>query len=166
MSLVEMMVSLVIFALLATGITSTTLLTYRLSLNTMESNTALTMGYGYLEQLKSLAYGEVAAAMQDSDRPIMLYRLYNSDIQTSPEEEFYFDQFNTADVPVEFAGQDVSSTLPVRLRLRGRSVPHREAIELFLDVEWQPGVNLRSQSADPKWESRTLRVIKTGFTEY
>lgn len=163
-SLVELMISLVVFALLATGVTSSILLTYRLSLNTMESNTALTMGYGYTEQLKSLSFGEISSALQNASTPIMLYRLHNSSSAQHTEEPFYFNIYKEVEVPVEFSGMDSSSTLDVRLRIRGQPIPQREAIELFIDVEWMPTTQrLRGGS---EWQTRTLRIIKTAFTEY
>ncbi len=67
MSLVELMVAMTIFAMLALSITAAVIQSQRISQNNIIVNTGYTAAQGYLEQIKSLPYSAIEAALDDPD---------------------------------------------------------------------------------------------------
>ncbi len=67
MSLVEVMVAMTIFTMLAVGITASVIQSQVIAQNNIVRNTAYTVAQGYLEQIKSLSLAEVEAALADTD---------------------------------------------------------------------------------------------------
>jgi len=61
-TLVELLLSLTVFAILASGLVSSVLQSRRLAESTVFESTALTAALGYLEQMKSLRYEELEVA--------------------------------------------------------------------------------------------------------
>lgn len=87
MSLVEIMIAMVIFLLLALGITKAVVQSQQIAQNNIIRNTAYTIAQGYLEQIKSLASQEVRDAIAAPDGtplPTMsVSALAESDIEVS-----------------------------------------------------------------------------------
>jgi len=67
MSLIEVMIAMVVFMVLAMGLTSAVVQSQRMSHNNVLQNTAYTVAQGYLEQIRSLLPAEVEAALDDPD---------------------------------------------------------------------------------------------------
>lgn len=61
-TLVELLVALTVFAILASGLVSSVLQSRRLAESAVFESTALTAALGYLEQMKSLRYEDLEAA--------------------------------------------------------------------------------------------------------
>ncbi len=71
MSLIETMIAMVIFMMLALGITSSVLQSQQTAQNNIIRNTAFTVGQGYLEQIKSISLANIREAIDDpSDTPL------------------------------------------------------------------------------------------------
>ncbi|MGE9290791.1 MAG: type IV pilus modification PilV family protein [Puniceicoccales bacterium] len=71
MSLLETMIAMVIFMMLAIGLTSAVLQSQQISQNNVIRNTAYTIAQGYLEQIKSLSQNEITLAIADpKDTPL------------------------------------------------------------------------------------------------
>jgi prepilin-type N-terminal cleavage/methylation domain-containing protein len=69
-TLVESVVSLGVFSLLALGIINLVLQLRRIAENNVYENTGLTMAQGYIEQIRSLPYNELVAAA-NSDTAVL-----------------------------------------------------------------------------------------------
>lgn len=67
MSLVEIMIAMVVFMILALGVTRAVIQSQQIAQNNIIRNTAYTIAQGYMEQIKSLALIEVLNAMDDPD---------------------------------------------------------------------------------------------------
>lgn len=72
MTLVEVMISLGIFAFVATSVVAVTFRIRSMAEQTVYQNTALVLAQGYIEQLRSLDYTTLAAAAQDSTGAVAL----------------------------------------------------------------------------------------------
>jgi len=62
LTLIEIMVSMGVFTIVSMGILAVVLQIRRMAENNVYENTALTMAQGYLEQVRSLPYGQLLAA--------------------------------------------------------------------------------------------------------
>ena len=67
MSLVEVMIAMVIFAMVALGITKAVLQSTQIAQNNIVRNTAYTAAQGYLEQIKSLPLVTIREALADPE---------------------------------------------------------------------------------------------------
>ncbi len=67
MSLIETMIAMVVFMVLALGITSAVIQSRQISQNNILRNTVYTASQGYLEQIKSLSLSEIRASIDDPD---------------------------------------------------------------------------------------------------
>jgi len=67
LSLVELMIAMTVFAMLALSITAAVIQSQQLSQNNIVLNTAYTVAQGYLEQIKTLASVEIDNALADED---------------------------------------------------------------------------------------------------
>jgi len=67
MSLIEVMIAMVVFMMLAIGITSAVFQSQQIAQNNIIRNTAYTVAQGYLEQIKSVSISELADALDDPD---------------------------------------------------------------------------------------------------
>jgi len=65
MSLIETMIAMVVFLMLALGITSAVVQSQQISQNNVIRNTAFTVAQGYIEQIKSLSLAEIRDAIED-----------------------------------------------------------------------------------------------------
>jgi prepilin-type N-terminal cleavage/methylation domain-containing protein len=69
LTLIEVMVSMGIFALISLGVLSLVTQVRRIAENNVYENTAITMAQGYVEQVRSLSYSELLAAATYSATP-------------------------------------------------------------------------------------------------
>lgn len=69
-SLVEVMVALAIFSMLAMAYTATSLYARRSAETNVMESTALTVAAGYLEQIKSLEYESLIVSVKDPSEPL------------------------------------------------------------------------------------------------
>ena len=65
MSLIETMIAMVVFLMLALGITSAVIQSQQIAQNNVIRNTAYTAAQGYMEQIKSLSLNEIRDALDD-----------------------------------------------------------------------------------------------------
>ncbi len=70
MSLIEVMIAMTIFSVLAVTILSSVLLSRRIAEANIYGNTALTITQGYLEQIKSMEYNVVLDSVGDNSIPL------------------------------------------------------------------------------------------------
>lgn len=67
MTLIEVVVAMTIFTMLALSITASVIQSQRISQNNILINTGFTIAQGYLEQIKSIAPSEIEAALLDPE---------------------------------------------------------------------------------------------------
>ncbi|MET3872556.1 type II secretory pathway pseudopilin PulG [Puniceicoccus vermicola] len=65
MSLIETMIAMVIFMMLALGLTSAVIQSQQIAQNNIIRNTVFTIAQGYLEQIKSLSLSEIRLSLAD-----------------------------------------------------------------------------------------------------
>ncbi len=71
-TLVESVVSIAVFTIVCAGIFAVVLHMRRIAENNVYENTGLTMAQGYIEQLRSLPYGELMTAANSATAPLVL----------------------------------------------------------------------------------------------
>jgi prepilin-type N-terminal cleavage/methylation domain-containing protein len=69
-TLVEVLLSLVIFAMIALGVTQTLILTRGIAESNIREVTANAVASGYLEQLKSMPYERIVSSVRDTSIPL------------------------------------------------------------------------------------------------
>ena len=166
-TLIESIIGLGIFALLAAGVASASLLTSRIAISNVYSNTAYSIAQGYAEQIKSISYLEISNALEESGtysipcQSLSVAGESSSDplvFGSRIEKDIVVDQHKNADdsitertmkMWVTTTGSDLSSTEGIKV------------IEVTLFFEWQV-MDGRSNHV----RSGLIKIIKTDVSEY
>ncbi|MFP4351357.1 MAG: prepilin-type N-terminal cleavage/methylation domain-containing protein [Puniceicoccaceae bacterium] len=136
MSLVEVMIAMVIFMMLALGITQAVLQSTRIAQNNIVRNTAYTAAQGYLEQIKSLPFQAILDALDDPEEtplPTMSISALDA-VQLEVSDSLFLDG---PDEPL--AGQeDGSNFREILIDLReveGGEDPREITMDTWFDVD-------------------------------
>ena len=173
-SLVEVMISAAVLAIVAAGISSVTIMTSRIAYSNIYENTAYNIAQAYAEQIKSINYKAIRNALQDPatyDIPtesLMLGSSENSaDLkQDDPlifgvglEKEIVVDVEETED------GELAERHMRMWILPTGRDLTTDtscwDAMEITLDFEWE--VIDGSGSAR---HAGQVKLVKTSVAEY
>ncbi len=127
-SLVEIMIAMVIFTMLALGITGTVIQSQRIAQNNILSNTAYTVVQGYLEQLKTISSGEIEAALlAPATVPLRTRSIsaLGSGNETQVDDFLYLNGFNAKEILIDLQEKP--------------NVPPREIVmHLWVDLNIEP----------------------------
>lgn len=170
-SLVEVMVAMLVFSSLVGLLFSASIFSQRTAYGNIYRNSAYTIVQGYAEQIKSIGYTSIEAALDDPVNekiPTMALSLLgtvaNSDLEI--DDPLIFGQSNEkqilVDVEIDENGDPTGNERVMTLWIspEGSRIPGRDAIEISLQFSWnEPGVSDRVFSD-------TIRIIKTDISEY
>lgn len=163
-SLIEVMLAMFVFSLVAIGITATVIQSQKVAQSNIFKNTAYTIVQGYLEQIKSIStYTILDAVSNDTSIPtVSIDALATGNVEV--EDGLLVDQENEKDVMIDLqeGGEQVYMSLwitPTVNDLNTGSSPI-PAIEIILDFEYEvrhlQGIARRSGS---------LRIVKAETNE-
>jgi len=173
-SLVEIIVGMVLFALLAIGIASATLQSQRLAYQNIYKNTAFTVAQGYAEQIKSLGFNDVLSALIDhNNTPIPTKSLSTLGSSQTGDLEIndplFFGQRNEKAVLIDIkrdASGNIShyQTMKVWITPEGDFLGNQTnslgAIEISLLFEWQ------LDASTDRLGRQQINLVKTDISEY
>ena len=170
-SLVEVMVGIGIFALLAGGIASSTALNSRLAISNIYRNTAYTVVQSYAEQIKSIDYVDIEAALLDPANvnipTVSLSVGAGAVSQLSDPLRFGVRTEKSIIIDVEQNDDGTERERRMQLWVTPRGVNLKgtaddlSAIEITLDFEW-----LLSDRSITRTYVGSFKVVKTAVSEY
>lgn len=171
-SLIEVVISAGILAIVAAGISSVTMLTSRIAYSNIYENTAYNIAQAYAEQIKSINYAAIRNALHDPvnyDIPTESLMLGTSDTSAdlkindplifgvALEKEIIVDIEETEE------GKFVERRMKMWIHPTGTDLSQAtdcwEAIEVTLNFEWEV-MDGRSR------ESGQVKLVKTNVSEY
>ncbi len=170
-SLVEVMIGIVIFSILAAGVASATLLTSKIAYSNIYRNTAFTVAQGYGEQIKSIRYAVVKDALDDPSTvriPTKSLSLGTSDSMRL-DDPLIFGQRTLKEIVVDIEEAN-DGTLRERVmrmwftptgRDLSKETDQLNAIEVTLTFEWEviaTGITRVHQDA--------IKIVKTDVSEF
>ncbi|HAV11948.1 MAG TPA: hypothetical protein DCX06_00420 [Opitutae bacterium] len=170
-SLIEVMIGLAIFSIVAVGVASASLQASRIAYSNIYRNTAFTAAQGYAEQIKSISYFAITSALE------------NPTLNTIPTKSLSLGAGQTAEIddPLRFNERSLKKiVIDVEERADGslnqrvmnmwitptardlRSAPEGlKAIEITLNFEWE-----LVMSGFTKTNVDSIKLLKTDVTEY
>lgn len=173
-TLVEVLVATSIFSLLAIGIASTTILTSRVAYGNIYENTAYMVAQAYAEQIKSISFGVIEAALEDpSGNSIPTQSLsYEASANaglTRQDDPLIFGVPTEKNIVVDIQslsdGSEQTRSMHMTFTPVGTNLNDStncwDSIEIVLNFEWEV-FDGNSQLA----KSGAIRLIKTNVSEY
>lgn len=174
-TIVEVIIGVFVFSILAAGIASSTLLTSRMAMSNIFRNTAFTVAQGYAEQIKGIRFNAIKQALEDpgeTDIPTMSLSLGASEAGDDLEKEdpLVFGQKMLKEVVVdleESESGEIDDERIMRLWITptGRNLRTEPeglaAIEITLDYEWE----FRDNRGTRTFED-SIKIVKTHVSEY
>ena len=174
LTLVEIMIAMALFTIMAGGIMGTHTMAMRVAHANIHRNTAISIGQGYLEQIKSIPFETVEMALTDPANHPLPTRGISSARMTDQESQILDDflvvgqsNYKRVLLDVDAAGEETHMELWVtprisqsfRLAADGIThIPDPSLLEVELELEWR-SVNRNRVSPDP--DVRTvLRTTK------
>ncbi len=170
----EVMVSIAVFALVAGGIATTTMMTSRIAYENIYENTAYMVVQAYAEQIKSISFARIEAALENPG----LYDIPTETLHLG--EDISGEDLKKADplifgVPLEkeivvdldrdAGGGENARTMRLWILPTGRDLGVDtscwDSIEVTLDFEWEVvagGMKHINEGA--------IRLVKTNVSEY
>jgi len=175
-SLMEVMVAVFVFSIVAIGIASATMLTSRIAISNIYRSTAHATAQGYAEQLKSIDYDTIFSAIDDptnNDIPTVGISLTSTDSsgQIQLEDPLTFGIVNEKNVVVDVDVDSNGNTTPQVMRMwftvTGSDLSTTtncwDALELRLEYEWEL---IGSGRASGNRFSDYIQIVKTKISEY
>ena len=172
-TLVEVMVATALFALVAVGIASTTIMTSRIAYGNIYENTAYMVAQAYAEQIKSISFNEIREALEDPvghDIPTqsLSYEAGVSANLLKQEDPLIFGVPTQKDIVVDVETNEAGGTEVRTMRMTftpmGQSLRDVtscwESIEIVLNFEWEV-VDGNSQIN----KEGAVRLVKTNVSE-
>ena len=167
------MVSIGVFAIVAAGVTSTTMMTSRIAYSNVYENTAYMVAQGYAEQIKSIQYAVIRNALEDPvnyEIPTLSLSLGTEAdaISLQKDDPLIFGVPMEKDVIVDIENRDgveQERVMAMWLTLNGRDLNSStdcwDAIEVTIDFQWEVfGMNGMSR------QDGVVRLIKTNVSEF
>lgn len=173
-SLIEVMVSVGILAIVAAGISSITMLTSRIAYANIYENTAYNIAQAYAEQIKSINYSAIRNALNDPvnyDIPTESLMLGSSDNSADLKinDPLIFGVPLEKEIVVDIEKDDEGGFRERKMKMwihpKGTDLNTKtdcwDAIEITLDFEWEvfDGNSLKRNSGE-------INLVKTNVTEY
>lgn len=167
------MISIAVFAIVAAGISSTTMMTSRIAHGNIYENTAYMVAQGYAEQIKSIRFDEIRAALDnpaDNDIPTQSLSLGTNAVagQLKKADPLIFGVPVAKEVIVDLEGEGSDQReriMNMWVTARGRDLTDAtscwDSIEVTLDFEWEVfGLNGMTR------KEGVVRLVKTNVSEY
>lgn len=164
LTLVEVMVAMTLFTIMASGIMATHTMAMRLAHANIHRNTAVSVGQGYLEQIKSIPFETVEKAFLDPDNNPLPTRGISSVRSLAEESEILDDDlivgqsnFKRVLLDVDAQGEETFMELWVTPRISQSfslhedgitQIPDPHLLEVELELEWR-SVNRNRISPEP-----------------
>lgn len=170
-SLVEVMIGITIFSIVAAGVASATLLTSKIAYSNIYRNTAFTVAQGYGEQIKSIRYALLEEALEDSANHV----IPTKSLSLGSGSTLQLDDpliFNTrvlknivVDVSTDENGVSKERIMRMWITPRGRDLLDAsdglKALEITLDFEWEViGQGIVRVHED------AIKIVKTDVSEF
>lgn len=169
-TIVELMVAVAIFSLVAAGIASTSALISRVAVSNIYQNTAYTVAQGYAEQIKSLSYVVIQQALIDpanNDIPTLSLSM-GSGAVSELDDPLIFGQRMLKEVVVDVqqtdSGEQRERVMNMWFTTTGQSLLATDginAIEITLDFEWE----LNDRSIRRTYLG-SVKIVKTAISEF
>ncbi len=173
LTLVELMISIAVFALVAAGVSSATMMTSRIANGNIYENTAYMVAQGYAEQIKSIRYDEIRSALDnpaENDIPTQSLSLGKgvSSEQLKKADPLIFGVPVEKDIVIDIEGEgedEHERIMRMWVTASGRDLTEAtscwDSIEVTLDFEWE----VYGTSGLTKKEG-VVRLVKTNVSEY
>lgn len=173
-TLTEVIVSALIFSIVAAGVVSATMMTGRLAYQNIYENTAYMVAQGYAEQIKSIQYARIRQALNDPVNhsiPTESLSLGSQeslgDLKQEDPLTFGVEQEKEVIVDIEkdASGTERNRIMRMWITPRGDDLAASgscwDSIEITIDFEWEvfTGSGFTRESGD-------VRVVKTNVSEY
>lgn len=167
------MISIAVFAIVAAGISGTTMMTSRIAYGNIYENTAYMVAQGYAEQIKSIRFDEIRAALDnpaENDIPTKSLSLGSSgdlgELQKADPLIFGVPMEKQIVVDIERkGGQEKERIMRMWVTAQGRSLTNEtdcwDSIEINLIFEWEA----HGPSGLTKKEG-AVRLVKTNVSEF
>lgn len=168
----ENMIAMTLFGLLAAGITSSLIFARRMAESGIYQNTAMTVAQGYLEQIKSMDFAQLALIAEESDTralPTVSMSALHVNGEGDPQisNPLWLDQWNEREVMVDLRPGEENEepvTLSVNfyptIRDLSQDEDPRDALEITLRVRWYSLAGDR-HTADDEWQEATLGFVRS-----
>lgn len=174
MSLVEVVISTAVFAIVAAGITSTTMLTSRIAHENIYESTAYLVAQAYAEQIKSIRFSRIQQALNDPGN--FNIPAESITIGKNPqsggirkEDPLTFGEAVEKEIIVDIekdsAGEERLRTMTMWITTEGEdlgaSLGPWDSIEITLNFDWEVAgaVGVRRQSG-------VVKLVKTNVAEF
>lgn len=167
------MISIAVFAIVAAGISSTTMMTNRIAYGNIYENTAYMVAQGYAEQIKSIGFDKIRAALDnpaENDIPTQSLSLGTNAApgQLKQADPLIFGVPVAKEVVVDLEGEGEDQQARIMnmwVTARGRDLTEAtscwDSIEVTLDFEWEVfGLNGMTR------KEGVVRLVKTNVSEY
>lgn len=167
------MISIAIFAIVAAGISSTTIMTSRIAHGNIYENTAYMVAQGYAEQIKSIRFDQIRAALDNpaqNNIPTQSLSLGTKAVagQLKKADPLIFGVPVAKEVIVDIEGQGEEQReriMNMWVTASGRDLTEAtscwDSIEITLDFQWEVfGLNGMSR------KDGVVRLVKTNVSEY
>lgn len=167
------MVSVAVFAIVAAGVSSTTMMTSRIAHGNIYENTAHMVAQGYAEQIKSIRFDEIRAALDnpaENDIPTKSLSLGSAaDIgQLQKADPLIFGVPVKKNIVVDIerkGGQEKERIMHMWVTAQGRNLANDadcwNSIEIDLNFEWE----VYGTSGLTK-KGGVVRLVKTNVSEF
>ena len=173
LTIIEVMISVAVFAILAAGVSNTTLLTSRIAYSNVYENTAYMVAQGYAEQIKSIQHEVIRQALEDPvnfDIPTQSLSLGSGQNanQLRADDPLIFGVEMEKDVVVDLVdedGEEVERTMQMWITATGQdlnaSTDCWDAIEIAIDFQWEVFGPRGIHRQDGQ-----VRLVKTNVSEF
>lgn len=170
-SLVEVMIGITIFSIVAAGVASATLLTSKIAYSNIYRNTAFTVAQGYGEQIKSIRYALLDQALEDPANNLIPTKSLSlgSGSTLQLDDPLIFDtrvlKNIVVDVSTDDNGVDKERIMRMWITPSGRDLTKEsdgvKALEITLNFEWEviaQGIVRVHEDA--------IKIVKTDVSEF
>lgn len=173
-SLVEVVISAGILAIVGAGISSVTIMTSKIAYSNIYENTAYNVVQAYAEQIKSINYAAIRRAL---DNPVK-YDIPTESLSIGASQQtgdlkkndpLIFGVAVEKDIVVDVEegknGDLAERIMKLKILATGNDLSQSaecwDAIEVTLDFEWE-----YFSSSGPTKNNGTVKLVKTNVTEY
>ena len=144
-SLAEIMIAMAILGIMATAFMASSAYARKVAQSAIVSNTALTVATGYIEQIKTIEYEELAACVLDNTLPIPTM------INQGTDDPLYIGKYVSKTIPIRTDDNDVvlqTMTLEVMVEINNTYASTGEKLlEIAVHYRWNEPGSTRQRNA-------------------
>jgi prepilin-type N-terminal cleavage/methylation domain-containing protein len=171
LTIVELMISIAIFAIMAAGVAATTMMTSQIAYENIYKNTAYMVVQSYAEQIKSIRFDEIRLALEnpaEHDIPTQSLSLGTENSVQKLDDSLIFGVPIEKQIVVDIEEKDgklSERTMRMTVTPSGQDLSSTtdcwDSIEVKLDFTWEVVGRNGTQEKDG-----VIRLVKTNVSEY